>query len=245
MKTRAWLSLAVLFAIMGFLSFACGGSPAAPSGTATIQGTVNAAADSASATSVVSASSPGGISVSVAGTQLSSVTDPAGRFSLSGVPAGTATLQFQGPSIKAQLQLSGLAAGQTMTIHVQVSGSQATLQPAAEATPTPSPSPSPSPTTSPEPSPSPTEQKCFDVGAHAEVEGTIQAKDAGSITVFQQGAVKGNYVCEVSTTTTIRKGNKTFTFDDLQLGWRVHVKGTGLGLVGTDCQVDASEVKVQ
>jgi hypothetical protein len=173
------------------------------------------------------------------------MTDPAGRFSLGGVPAGMATLQFQGPGIKAQLQLSGLAAGQTMTIHVQVSGSKATLQPAADPTPTPSPSPSPTTSPSPSPSPSPAEQKCFAAGAHAEVEGTIQAKDSASITVFQQGAVKGNYVCEVSSTTPIRKGNKTFTLDDLQLGWRVHVKGTGLGLVGTDCQVEASEVKVQ
>ena len=57
--------------------------------------------------------------------------------------------------------------------------------------------------------------------------------------------MKGNYVCEVSTTTTIRKGNKTFTIDQLQLGWRVHVKGTGLGLVGTDCQVQADQIMVQ
>lgn len=101
-----------------------------------------------------------------------------------------------------------------------------------EASPSPSPGPTPSP-----------ESKCFAPGANAEVEGKITAKGAGDITVAQQG--KGDFQCFVSAGTPIRKGNTTYTFDQLQTGWRVHVKGTGLGESGGVCLVQASEVKVQ
>jgi hypothetical protein len=80
-------------------------------------------------------------------------------------------------------------------------------------------------------------------GSNAEVEGMITGKGASSITVTQQA--KGDYLCLVSAGTRIRKGNTTFTFAELQSGWRVHVKGTQQGLSGNACQVTASEIKVQ
>ena len=80
-------------------------------------------------------------------------------------------------------------------------------------------------------------------GGKAEVEGLITAKGGASITVTQQG--KGDYLCDVAAGTPIRKGNTSYTFAQLQTGWRVHVKGTQIGLSGTACQVQASEVKVQ
>ena len=80
-------------------------------------------------------------------------------------------------------------------------------------------------------------------GAKAEVEGKITAKGEASITVLQQG--KGIFECQVSPGTPIRKGNTTYAFTLLQVGWRVHVKGTAQGLVGGACSVIASEVKVQ
>lgn len=95
---------------------------------------------------------------------------------------------------------------------------------------------------SPEPSPSP-ESKCFAPGANAEVEGKITAKGGSDITIAQQG--KGDFQCFATGATTIRKGNTTYTFDQLQTGWRVHVKGTGLGASGDLCQVQADEIKVQ
>lgn len=81
------------------------------------------------------------------------------------------------------------------------------------------------------------------VGSNAEVEGLITAKGASSVTVTQQG--KGDYLCLVSASTRIRKGNTTYTFAQLQGGWRVHVKGTQQGMAGNACQVNASEIKVQ
>lgn len=80
-------------------------------------------------------------------------------------------------------------------------------------------------------------------GQKAEVEGVITGKGASDITVRQQG--KGDYLCVVSGTTPIRKGNQSYTFAQLQPGWRVHVKGSVTGLVGGACGVSASEVKVQ
>ena len=81
------------------------------------------------------------------------------------------------------------------------------------------------------------------VGGNAEVEGLITAKGAASITVTQEG--KGDYLCDVAAGTPIRKGNTSYTFAQLQTGWRVHVKGSTLGPTGAACHVQASEVKVQ
>jgi hypothetical protein len=98
----------------------------------------------------------------------------------------------------------------------------------------PSPSPSPSPSASP--------SACA-VGSKTEVEGLIKAKDASSITVNQQA--KGDFLCDVSASTPIRKGNTSFTLAQLQIGWRVHVKGMAQGFTGTACRVTADEIMVQ
>jgi hypothetical protein len=83
--------------------------------------------------------------------------------------------------------------------------------------------------------------KCA-AGQKVEVEGPIGAKSGTTITVNQQG--KGAYACEVGGA-RIRKGNTTYTADQLQVGWRVHVSGTSQGESGGACRVSASEVKVQ
>jgi hypothetical protein len=57
----------------------------------------------------------------------------------------------------------------------------------------------------------------------------ITSTTTSSITVFQEGEVKGSYLCQVPSGTPIRKGNKTSTLAQLQVGWRVHVSGSGLG----------------
>lgn len=92
-----------------------------------------------------------------------------------------------------------------------------------------------------EDTPGPGKTNCA-AGQKVEVEGTINAKAGSNITVNQQG--KGLFACEVGTA-RIRKGNTSFTVDQLQVGWRVHVSGTGLGESGGMCRVSASEVKVQ
>jgi hypothetical protein len=233
MRITFKLSLLGLVLICGLTFLACGASsPTSPSEGATIVGSVNATAGtSSSSVHSTSAASASGITVSVMGTNLSTTTDSSGQFVLAGVPEGTVTVRFQARGLDATLEISGLVAGQTLTISVHVSGSQATLEGP--------------PSITPGASPSPTQQQCAAVGGKAEIEGTITATAASSITVFQEGEVKGNYVCQVSGATRIRKGNKTFTLGQLQIGGRVHVSGTGLGMSGGMCQVRADEIKVQ
>jgi hypothetical protein len=90
--------------------------------------------------------------------------------------------------------------------------------------------------------PPPASTQC-PTGANVQVEGLISAKSGSVLTVNQQG--KGDFACEVSGSTKIRKGNTTYTLAQLQPGWRVHVSGTGFGLSGGACRVAADEVKVQ
>jgi hypothetical protein len=90
--------------------------------------------------------------------------------------------------------------------------------------------------------PAPPKSACA-AGAKIEVEGPISGTSGSTITVNQQG--KGTFACEVSGGTRIRKGNTTYTLSQLQVGWRVHVSGSGLGESGATCRVAASEIKVQ
>ena len=90
--------------------------------------------------------------------------------------------------------------------------------------------------------PAPPKSACA-AGAKVEVEGTISGTSGSTITVNQQG--KGTFACQVSGGTRIRKGNTTYTLAQLQVGWRVHVSGSGLGESGGSCRVAADEIKVQ
>jgi hypothetical protein len=83
--------------------------------------------------------------------------------------------------------------------------------------------------------------KCA-AGQKVQVEGLISGKSGSTITVNQQG--KGLFACEVGGA-RIRKGNTTYTVDQLQSGWRVHVSGSALGESSGVCRVAADEVKVQ
>jgi hypothetical protein len=264
MKTKA-LFLALATALVTLPWLACSGSPTSPSAQGvTIQGTLNASSSVASAQSVSrdqgdNQSATCGLTVSVMGTGLSTTSDCSGKFTLSGVPSGTVTLKFSGKGINATLTLSGLVAGQTLSISVKLSGSGAELEPGDDNGNQPSASPTPSPTTSPTPMPSPT-VACFGVGDQAQVDGKITAMDSASITVQSQGeggdAVRrvqgdegGNHpssvVCDVSSSTVIRKGNTQLTLSSLQIGNHVHVSGTGLGVSSGVCTINATEIKLQ
>ena len=108
--------LAVALAAAG-----CGGSAAvtgpeaeAPvAGAAVVQGTVTGAA--------------AGLEVGVVGTSLVTEADDEGQFVLSGVPAGTATLKFEGAGVDARLAVPGLQDGLVTSIKVQLSGGSAQL----------------------------------------------------------------------------------------------------------------------
>ena len=99
----------------------CGGSAAvtgpeseAPlAGAAVVQGTVTGAA--------------AGVQVGVVGTPLVTEVDDEGQFVLSSVPAGTATLKFEGAGIDARVPVPGLQDGLVTSITVLLSGGSAQL----------------------------------------------------------------------------------------------------------------------
>jgi carboxypeptidase family protein len=224
---RTWALPLAFIATLAFV--ACGGNSsmltgASGSGGATIMGTVNPGATASSRGEVRAMAGSSGITVTVTQTGQATQTDSSGRFVLTNLPAGSVTLRFTGRGMDAQLEISGLEAGQTLTITVNVSGSHADLD-------------------SSEKSPSSPEASCFAPGAKAEVEGKITGKTASSITVEQEG--KGSFVCMITPSTTIRKGNGSLTQEDLDVGDHVHVSGTGRGESGGTCMVDATEIKLQ
>jgi hypothetical protein len=108
--------LALMVAAMG-----CGGSsdgPTGPSGVAgaTVAGTVSR-----------TTGSPLGLTVSVAGTNLSTNVEGSGYFQLGSVPAGDIQLQFRDAAVNATAQLSQVRQNEFIEIQVQVSGASATI----------------------------------------------------------------------------------------------------------------------
>jgi hypothetical protein len=108
----------------------CGGSAAvtgegaAPSaaGSAVVQGTVTGAS--------------AGVQVGAVGTPLVAPVDDDGQFALAGLPAGTATLRFEGAGLDARVPVPGLQDGQVTSITVHVSGGTAQLTGTPSCTPT-------------------------------------------------------------------------------------------------------------
>jgi hypothetical protein len=194
---------------------------ASGSAGATIVGTVNPGATASSRGEVRAMAASSGITVTVVQTGQSAQTNSSGQFVLTNVPPGDVTLRFTGTGVDAELQISGLQAGQTLTITVHVSGNHADMDDDS----------------------SPAHSSCFAPGAKAEVEGRITGKDASSITVDQEG--KGDFLCMVTDSTRIRKGNKSLTLENLDVGDHVHVSGTGRGESAGTCEVDATEIKLQ
>ena len=75
-------------------------------------------------------------------------------------------------------------------------------------------------------------------GRSLEYEGTIREKGESTLTIFTSH--RTDVVVAVNDDTVIRKGNTTFTFEELEVDWRVHVKAFDLEGVLT-----AREVMVQ
>src|SRR5262245_6681858 len=111
----------------GGMSPSTGDSPGQGRG-ATLVGTVEIGAGAASvqagAASAHAFSSSGrsGIRVTVVGTSVSTTTDENGRFVLTGLPSGRVDIRFESPALDAQVEITGLVDGQTLTITFQISG---------------------------------------------------------------------------------------------------------------------------
>lgn len=94
-------------------------SPAPAGNTAVVSGSVRSGSPLLSASTGAAVA---GLVVTVVGTNLSSGVDAAGRFTLTGVPAGEVLLKFTGPGVDAIVRLSQVLAAQTVTLSVNVTG---------------------------------------------------------------------------------------------------------------------------
>jgi hypothetical protein len=115
-------------------------------GIAVVQGTVVGASSTAAPVGASSTATHGdglsalsgddGLTVRVEGTNVSTSVDEDGGFILSGLPAGTVTLVFEGSGASARLTVSGLLDGQVLSLQVQLSGGHATIASQEPCTPT-------------------------------------------------------------------------------------------------------------
>lgn len=130
-----------LLAALTILTAACGSSsrtPISPSsplapetggvaGGAIITGSVQGAGPSA-LTSATTTHAVTGLNVSVVGTSLSTAVDAAGRFTLTGVPAGDVQLHFTGTGIDAVVPVGTVQPAQTITIVVTLAGNSGRVE---------------------------------------------------------------------------------------------------------------------
>jgi hypothetical protein len=66
--------------------------------------------------------------VSIAGTNISTMVDGAGQFTLSDVPSGTVTLTFTGQNVSASITVNNVSVGDEIRIDVRLNGSVARIE---------------------------------------------------------------------------------------------------------------------
>jgi Domain of unknown function (DUF5666) len=66
--------------------------------------------------------------VTINGTNISTMVDGAGQFTMNGVPPGTVTLTFTGEGVSASITLNNVNAGDEIRIEVRLSGSSARIE---------------------------------------------------------------------------------------------------------------------
>lgn len=125
----AWTA-STLVAVILTTAVGCGSSksPTAPQTStsgAVITGTVRSGAAAVQANTGAAGQ---GVTVSVAGTDVRSGIDAAGRFSLTGVPAGDLQLKFTGTNVDATLPLTQVQPTQTIELVVNLAATFATVE---------------------------------------------------------------------------------------------------------------------
>ncbi len=66
--------------------------------------------------------------VTIAGTNISTMVDGTGQFTMNGVPPGTVTLTFAGEGVSASITLNNVNAGDEIRIEVRLNGSNARIE---------------------------------------------------------------------------------------------------------------------
>jgi len=217
------MPLLAVIAAVSFLAACGGGSPSGPSSAegVTLSGTVldASAFTIRSASGVRTMSAADTITVTVQGTSISTTVAPDGTFTLRGLPAGTITLVFtSGGTTLGTATIDSVAPNQQVTVTVLVSGGSVTVV---------------------------DEQRNGIGHGDVEVEGTVQTIVSVNASADSRFTVNGKTVIARAGQTAIRVGNKSRSATDIQVGQRVHVKGTYQAAEGTVTPVLASEIILQ
>jgi hypothetical protein len=156
--------------------------------------------------------------VSVPGTNLSSPVDGTGKFTLDGVPPGDIQIKITGSGVDAAITVSGVQAGQTITLKITVSGNAGVIDSDSREGSTTDPN-------------------------RRELEGRIETNMSGTSSLMVSGQLV-TATTSGSSATVIRKGDTLMLFSELQVGMRVHVKGTMIQTIAPP-SLAATEIIVQ
>jgi Domain of unknown function (DUF5666) len=138
----AHLDMRLLSAILvAIVVAACGNSSASldgPSGVSRANGAVitgrvsgvslRASTLDGTASTTGSAAAATTLRVTINGTNISTMVDGAGQFTMNGVPPGTVTLTFTGEGVSASLTLNNVNAGDEIRIEVRLNGNSARIE---------------------------------------------------------------------------------------------------------------------
>jgi hypothetical protein len=186
-----------VLALAAFACAACGGDALQGPASPSSGAGGSSASQGAKIQGNVSAGQPlAAMAAQVVGTSISSPVNAGGGFSLDNVPSGAVQLRFVGSGVDASVALNPVQPGDVVSVLVGVSGATATIQ-----------------------------SESRNAGGKVELEGRIEAFPV------EEGDQKDNLVVagrtvEVTSDTGIWKGSAKLDFKDLQIGQRVHVKGT-------------------
>lgn len=121
--------------IVAALTAACSSdsSPTSPTGSrasrgAVISGRVIGASSRAAATDVSTTMATSRLTVTVVGTDISTVVDGDGEFTLTRVPPGDVQLRFAGSGVSATVMLAGVSAADRITVTISLNGNNARLE---------------------------------------------------------------------------------------------------------------------
>jgi len=205
--------------LITLLSAACGGakmSPTSPSAVSPSGSTTTGAIVEGAVRLGATAgvgSAADPMKVRVVGTDIVVNVSLTGQFALSGVPSGNIQLHFFGAGVDAVVTVGLVSTGETVTISVTVVGTSAVIE---------------------------YQVRRNSGQSEEQIEGRVESlpptQPAGTL------VVAGRTV-NTTATTTFRQSSATRTFADLEVGQRVHVKGTTSAGVFTATLIDIQNVK--
>jgi len=128
-RLRVFAALSLVLVAVGCGRNTTPASPDSAGAGAVVTGSVISSGSSAVAARPLGVTAvTAGLSVSIAGTNLTSGVDSTGHFAFQDVPGGDRQLHFTGPGVDAQVGISSIQTSETINLSVSLSGSSATIE---------------------------------------------------------------------------------------------------------------------